>query len=76
MKGILLLSMDDKWFIRYTLNNITKTIPVLQQDYGSLTAEFDHSVFDFEIVDEFTHPQLFTNTPWGEGYNHAKLIFN
>jgi hypothetical protein len=29
---------------------------------------------EFEIIDEFTHPELFTNVGWGDGIKYAKLI--
>ena len=29
---------------------------------------------EFEIVDEFTHPELYTNVGWGDGIKYAKLI--
>jgi len=29
---------------------------------------------EFEMVDEFTHPELYTNVGWGDGIKYAKLI--
>ena len=28
---------------------------------------------DFEITDEFTHPELYTDIGWGDGIQYAKL---
>lgn len=33
-----------------------------------------NSDVEFEIVDEFTHPELYTNVGWGDGIKYAKLI--
>jgi hypothetical protein len=38
-------------------------------DTSKLTREVE-----FEIVDEFTHPELYTNVGWGDGIKYAKLI--
>ena len=76
MTGKLLLSMEGIWFIRYTINNQDKLIPVVKQDYASLTTEYDQSIVNFEIVNEFTHHELFKDVPWGESIDHAKIIFN
>lgn len=29
---------------------------------------------DFELVDEFTHPHLFSGVGWGDGSAHANII--
>ena len=36
--------------------------------------KLDGKEVDFEIVDEFTHPELYTNVGWGDGIKYAKLI--
>jgi hypothetical protein len=42
--------------------------------YGDYSVDWDGKEVDFNIVDEFTHPELYKFNAWGEGNIYAKLI--
>lgn len=76
MKGIL--AYDTDWKVIYPKNILSNK--VFQTGELRLHPSLPHGAVliegaevDFDVVDEFTHPELFTNKAWGEGVNYAKL---
>jgi len=89
MTGTLVYK-DNKWFVKASIENVYwsgdimthhKYFPVYS---GSLSdPQLSSPMFwtegrgvTFEIVDEFTHPQLFENVGWGDGANQARIIYD
>lgn len=79
MKGALHKRKDGKWYITYTLlvpsfgmyNNF---LPLHPDDIPQ--AEKMSEVYnrvDFDIVNEFTHPEFYQGVGWGDGIQYAKL---
>lgn len=66
MKGHLYKTEIDRWFINHggkiiPLHPEINLIPTPFNNYG------EGCEVNFVIVDEFTHPNLFLNTGWGDG---------
>lgn len=73
MKGHLYKTEIDKWFINHNdkvipLHPEIKLRPNHFNNYG------DGCEINFVLVDEFTHPNLFLNTGWGDGPTCAWLV--
>ncbi len=81
MKGTL-HKTEQGWVVEYAKHS---ELPLHPDDVKQI--EEDAKVFDnieariaacssveFEIIDEFTHPELFTNVGWGDSITYAKLI--
>ena len=80
--------MPNTWYVAYTADDFGfhKTeLPLHPNDVKFLedcNLVFDNtearvavnSDVEFEIVDEFTHPELYTIVGWGDGIKYAKLI--
>lgn len=76
MKGIL-KETKEGWVVWYvvTINETTsikETLP-LYPITPSFNLFFGKEV-EFEITDEFTHPELYRGVGWGDGIKYAKLI--
>jgi len=83
MKGRL-TKLQNVWKIRY-FDNIKveqdphysgTLIPLYPDDVnGNIPSDIikEGKEVEFEIVDEFTHQELFRNIPWGEGIECAKI---
>ena len=84
MKGTL-KKQDGKWLVYYqeeVMPRVTKALelPLYPADAKTLNDYGDYSVswedgltVQFEIIDEFTHPQLYNGLEWGSG-KMAKLL--
>lgn len=73
MKGHLYKTEIDKWFV----NHDGKTIPLhpeIELHPNPFNNYGDGCEINFVIVDEFTHPNLFLNTGWGDGPACAWLL--
>lgn len=79
MKGILKKTVDDlvvEYFDDFTEK--IKSLPLYNSNF-SKSDVFKHNIpdvgteVDFDIVDEFTHPYLFDNLTWGDGFKCAKI---
>lgn len=70
MTGKIVLK-GEEYFVEYSTNyGRDRQIPVFKPD-----SEFiDGEAVDFEIVDEFTHPQLFRDVPLFDGTESARII--
>jgi len=84
MKGKLFKRSEDKvWMVRY--NNplvVEHPIPTCELPiyYENLNESdrwslHENMVVEFEIIDEFTHPELYVGVGLFEGVRLAKLIF-
>lgn len=79
MKGTL-KKVDDQWIVEYPKYPTSGKV----YETASLPLYYDDAIYcfpsdigdevNFEIVDEFTHPQLFESISWGDGPPCAKLI--
>lgn len=85
MKGKLFKRSGDKvWMVKYNDPSVTEhPIPIRELPiyHKNLTISQKWSlevgmVVEFEIIDEFTHPELYEGVPLFEGITLAKLIFN
>lgn len=83
MKGTL-TKINDNWVVEYpkhASNKIyeTATLPLHPEDvktcndYGDYYVDWIGKEVKFEIVDEFTDPELYKNVGWGDGIKYAKL---
>ena len=75
MKGNLLKTKQG-WVVKYdqrTLLLHPDDIKTINQ-YGDYSVDWDGKEVNFDIIDEFTHPELYKFSAWGEGYGYAKLI--
>lgn len=88
MKGTL-KKQDGKWLVCYqeeVMPRVTKALelPLYPGDidtlkdfeayrFGDGSKIFDQLAIQFEIIDEFTHPQLYNGLEWGSG-KMAKLL--
>lgn len=73
MKGKLYRTEIGKWFV----NHDSKVIPLhpeLELQPNPMNNYGDGCEVNFIIVDEFTHPNLFLSTGWGEGPACAWLV--
>lgn len=79
MKGVIKENVDGL-VVEYFDNNTeqVKSLPIYNSNF-SITNNFNSKIpdasveVDFEIVDEFTHPWLFDNVSWGDGFKCAKI---
>ena len=71
MKTGKIVLKGEEYFVEYSTNyGRARIIPVFKPD-----SEFvDGEMVNFEIVDEFTHPQLFRDVPIFDGIESAKII--
>lgn len=71
-----LLSHNGKeWVVKYC-NIGKKELPLYHKDVELVELIFDEDEtrnITFEIIDEFSHPHLFEDIGWGDGYYCAKL---
>lgn len=78
-----LIKKDDQWFVKYieeiSRERLFRTVelPLYPKDAKSLNESendppFDGLVIQFEIIDEFTHQELYEGLDWGIG-KFAKL---
>ena len=73
MKGEL-LKKNTGWVVRYTdVFNLQKELPLYHNDIVSDSTQ-DNTEIDFEIVDEFSHPELFHGIDFWGGLECAKLL--
>jgi len=81
MEGKLIFK-HDRWYVDKVDEDLL--IPLCQPDddyIKSLDDEYivkmvNGRIVNFEIVTEFSHPELFTGTAWGEGEIQAQLVNN
>lgn len=76
MKGIL-KETKEGWKVWYVVmvdeaDSTYETVP-LYPNTPSINLFFGKEV-EFEITDEFTHPELYRGVGWGDGIKYAKLI--
>ena len=72
----------DRWFVDKVDEDLL--IPLCQTDneyISSLDNEYvikavNGRIVNFAVVTEFSHPELFTGTAWGEGEIQAQLVNN
>jgi hypothetical protein len=76
MKGIL-HKESYGWVVRYKPEykypRPWLEMKIYPNDLLYLLDSDDNTEVEFNIVDEFTHPELFTNVGWGDGRACAKL---
>ena len=48
-------------------------LPIYNVEFGSEKTIDIGSEVEFDIVDEFSHPHLFENVSWGDGYKCSKI---
>lgn len=87
MKGTL-KKVNNQWLVYYQesiMSNVLRNIelPLYPKDcdnlnefedkFGDGSLVFDGLVIEFEIIDEFTHQQLYEGLDWGIG-KFAKLL--
>lgn len=71
MKTGKIVLKGEEYFVEYSTNyGRDRTIPVFKPDSEFINGE----KVNFEIVDEFTHPQLFRDVPIFDGIESAKII--
>lgn len=71
--------IDNDWVIKYNIKlgehvMQNKTIPLYPEDALYCLDSDDGLSFDFEIIDEFTHPEKYENVSLFNGITYAKLI--
>jgi hypothetical protein len=71
--------LDNNWVIKYNTRlgeNImqNKVIPLYPEDALYCLDSDDGLSFDFEIIDEFTHPENYKNVGLFDGVKYAKLL--
>ena len=74
MEGVLKHN-GKNWVVSYC-NRSEKELPLYYKDDKIINELFKRDEVKpvlFEIIDEFSHPQLFQEIPWGEGDYCAKL---
>jgi hypothetical protein len=74
-----LYKIDNDWVIKYNIRlgeNVmqSKTIPVHPEDALYCLDSDEGLSFDFEIIDEFSHPEKYKNVGLYDGTIYAKLI--
>lgn len=84
MKGTL-KKVNSQWLVYYqeeVMPRVTKALELplypadakTLNDYGDYSASWEDGLtVQFEIIDEFTHPQLYNGLEWGSG-KFAKLL--
>jgi len=85
MKGIL-SKTNRGWVVKILVkeNNDSRVrvidqYPVSPEDlktikqYGDYSVDWDGKEVEYEIIDEFTHPQYYESVGWGDGVKYAKL---
>ena len=74
MEGLLKYN-GEKWMVKF-FDQGEKELPLHYKDNEMIESVFDHGVeqiVEFEIIDEFSHPNLFLGIPWGFGDYCVKL---
>jgi hypothetical protein len=84
MKGTL-KKVNSQWLVYYqeeVMSRVTRALELplypgdvkTLNDYGDYSASWEDGLtVQFEIIDEFTHPQLYNGLEWGSG-KMAKLL--
>jgi hypothetical protein len=85
MKGTL-HKLSKGWTIWYNEDPIggnisfVDSLPIYPHDLDSdiirwaENGSLENKEVEFEITDEFTHPELYRGVGWGDGIKYAKLI--
>jgi hypothetical protein len=81
MKGTL-HKTEQGWVVEYAKHSELPLHPDDIRQIEEAAKVFDnieariaaYSSVEFEIIDEFTHPELFTNVGWGDSIKYAKLM--
>jgi hypothetical protein len=73
MKTGIFIQIDGEWLVE----SEGFKYPIYDKDLVELgnCAILPGDSVEFEIIDEFTHPQLFEHVGWGEGITCAKINF-
>lgn len=62
--------IENEWYITYS----DKSLPLYPED-ALYCLDFDNGMlFDFEIIDEFSHPEKYKDVGLYDGITYAKLI--
>ncbi len=73
----LLKMRGNEWLVCYWNGACNLNFPVFPDDSKKLNSNKsllrDGDTVDFEMIDEFTHPELYTDIGWGDGIQYAKL---
>lgn len=64
---------DDWWSVEYTNNGVKEILKIYNDDLLLFLDEDHGKEVEFEIIDEFTNPDLFKSVGWGDGQRFAKL---
>ena len=64
---------DDWWSVEYINNGVKEILKIYNDDLLLFLDEDHGKEVEFEIVDEFSHPELFSRKGWGDGERLAKL---
>jgi len=73
MKGHLYRTEIGKWFVNHE-GKVIPLHPEIELTPNPFNNYGDGCEINFVIVDEFTHPNLFLNTGWGNGSACAWLV--
>jgi hypothetical protein len=73
MKTGIFIQIDGEWLVE----SEGFKLPIYDKDLTKLDnhAILPGDLVEFEIIDEFTHPQLFEHVGWGDGITCAKIFF-
>jgi hypothetical protein len=73
-----LVRSERGWRVRYEKKILDFTkwreIPVYKEETLDLLS-LEGKEVQFEEIDEFTHPHLFFDIPWGDGISCARIVF-
>jgi hypothetical protein len=64
---------DDWWSVEYINNGVKEILKIYNDDLVLFLDEDHGKEVEFEIVEEFSHPELFSKIGWGDGQRLAKL---
>ncbi len=73
MKTGIFIQIENEWLVETD----GFKWPIYDKDLAELAnyAILPGDTVEFELIDEFTHPQLFTHVGWGDGITCAKINF-
>lgn len=64
---------DNWWSVEYINNGVKEILKIYNDDLLLFLDEDHGKEVEFEIVEEFSHPELFSKIGWGDGERLAKL---
>jgi hypothetical protein len=70
-KGILI--REGWWKVKYQTDGIEEILKIFPDSYLLFLDQDENKEVEFQVVDEFTHPELYKDIGWGDGEKFAKL---